>query len=194
MTESIKAKHDAFNLKFKEHEVFKDKLVVVDETDTPYLWLDRESGKVSFGFKYFHLYKEQRLIEALKRFVYIADEFVNGEDDESVDYVKRFKDAISFVAEIEHEFNKSQVEGFFEDYDGEEVLSDIRNFKDETDFKQQASKYVEATRGYKCDLSDVTKTKIIFSGEEWMYELTAEDEEFSGKQIEVYHSEIIYPE
>lgn len=42
MTESIKTKHDAFNLKFKEHEVFKDKLVVVDDTDTPYLWLDRE--------------------------------------------------------------------------------------------------------------------------------------------------------
>lgn len=26
------------------------------------------------------------------------------------------------------------IKGFFEDYDGEEILSDVRNFKDEKDF------------------------------------------------------------
>jgi hypothetical protein len=100
-------KHDAFHLKFKDHEVFKDKLVVVDDTDTPYIWLDKESGKVSFGGKYFHLYKEQRLVEALKKFVYIANEFVNGKNDEHIDYTKRFKEAIAFVEEIEQDFKKN---------------------------------------------------------------------------------------
>ncbi|MGY6209707.1 hypothetical protein ACXEO8_06995 [Cytobacillus firmus] len=130
MTESIKTKHDAFNLKFKEHEVFKDKLVVVDDTDTPYLWLDRESGKVSFGFKYFHMYKEQRLIEALKRFVYIADEFVNGENDENVDYVSRFKNAISFVEEIEQELIQKQQQEI-------EVLTNLKGTLEEANHGMQ---------------------------------------------------------
>lgn len=55
-------KHDAFNLKFKEHEVFTDKLVVVDEDDIPFLWIDKESKKVSFGGRYFQIYKEQQLV------------------------------------------------------------------------------------------------------------------------------------
>lgn len=36
-------KHDAFNLKFKEHEVFKDKLVVVDESNSAFIWIDKET-------------------------------------------------------------------------------------------------------------------------------------------------------
>lgn len=55
-------KHDAFNLKFKEHEVFADKLVIVDEDDIPFLWIDKESKKVSFGGRYFEIYKEQQLV------------------------------------------------------------------------------------------------------------------------------------
>lgn len=58
----VKTKHDAFNLKFKEHEVFADKLVVVDEDDIPFLWIDKESKKVSFGGRYFQIYKEQQLV------------------------------------------------------------------------------------------------------------------------------------
>lgn len=130
MAELFKTKHDAFNLKFKEHEVFKDKLVVVDETDTPYIWLDKETGKVSFGFKYFHLYKEQRLIEALKRFVYIADEFVNGENDENVDYVSRFKNAISFVEEIEQELIQKQQQEI-------EVLTNLKETLEEANHGMQ---------------------------------------------------------
>lgn len=55
-------KHDVFNLEFKEHEVFTDKLVVVDEDDIPFLWIDKESKKVSFGGRYFNIYKEQQLV------------------------------------------------------------------------------------------------------------------------------------
>jgi len=42
----FETKHDAYNLKFKEHEVFEGKLVVVDESDTPFIWVDEETGKV----------------------------------------------------------------------------------------------------------------------------------------------------
>jgi hypothetical protein len=47
-------------LKFKEHEIFEGRLVVVDESDTPFIWLDKETGKVEFRLAYFRLYKEQR--------------------------------------------------------------------------------------------------------------------------------------
>jgi hypothetical protein len=105
-------KHDAFNLKFKEHEVFKDKLVVVDESNTPFLWIDKDTGNVSFSGKYFHLYKEQRLVEALKRLVYAVDEFVSRTDeivqdsDELTHFEERFQRALSFVEEIEQDFKK----------------------------------------------------------------------------------------
>lgn len=112
MGEYLETKHDVFSLKFKEHEVFKDQLVVVDESDTPFLWLNKETGKVSFSGKYFHLYKEQRLIEALKGLVYAAYEFVERKDeilrdsDEFAHFVKRFEKAISFAEEIEQDFIK----------------------------------------------------------------------------------------
>jgi len=75
-------KHDAYNLKFKEHEVFDDKLVVVDESDTPFIWLDKKTGSVSFGGKYYHLYKEQRLLEVLMEFVYATADYVHGTDED----------------------------------------------------------------------------------------------------------------
>lgn len=107
-------KHDAYKLKFKEHEVFKDQLVVVDESDTPFLWLNKDTGKVSFSGKYFHLYKEQRLVEALKRLQAVAYEFIERKDeivqdrDELEHFVKRFGCAISFVKEIEADFKINQ--------------------------------------------------------------------------------------
>jgi len=52
--------HYDYNLKFKEHEIFEGRLVVVDESDTPFIWLDIETGKVEFRLAYFRLYKEQR--------------------------------------------------------------------------------------------------------------------------------------
>ena len=75
-------KHDAYNLKFKEHKVFDDKLVVVDESDTPFIWLNKKTGSVSFGGKYYHLYKEQRLLEVLMEFVYATADYVHGTDED----------------------------------------------------------------------------------------------------------------
>ncbi|MEH6945057.1 hypothetical protein [Bacillus sp. JJ722] len=83
-------KHDAYNLKFKEHEVFKDQLVVVDESDSAFLWLNKDTGKVSFSGKYF---------------VERTDEILN-DNDELEHIIKRFKRAISFVEEIERDFMK----------------------------------------------------------------------------------------
>ncbi|MGG3798003.1 hypothetical protein [Metabacillus fastidiosus] len=101
-------KHEAFNLTFKPHEVFKGKLVVVDSEDTPFLWLNEATGKVSFGGKYFKLYKEQLLIEALMNFVYSVTEYVEAlelkcEPGELQDrlYYKQFKKALEFVDRVE---------------------------------------------------------------------------------------------
>lgn len=109
MTQYFKTKHDVFHLKFKEHEVFKDQLVIVDESDTPFLWLNKDTGNVSFGGKYFHLYKEQHLVEALENLVYATYEFVERNDeivddkDELGHFLERFKRALAFVEEIEQE-------------------------------------------------------------------------------------------
>lgn len=90
------------------------------------------------------------------------------------------------------------IKGFFEDWDGEEVLSDVRNFKDERDFVEQATKYVEETRGYHVPLINVVKTVIIFNDEEWRYKddvdlwSEVEEERFIGKELLVYKAELDY--
>lgn len=88
----FETKHDAFNLTFKEHEVFEGKMVIVDESDAPFLWVDRESGKVSFGGKYFLQYKEQRLLETLLEFVYTTHRLMENVDINEVkaEFVKNF--------------------------------------------------------------------------------------------------------
>lgn len=101
-------KHEAFNLTFKKHEVFKGKLVVVDTEDIPFLWIDEATGKVSFGGKYFKLYKEQLLIETLMNFVYKATEYV-AELEKKCEpgelqnrwYYKQFKEALDFYDRVE---------------------------------------------------------------------------------------------
>mgnify|MGYP006979254047 CR=1 FL=1 len=90
------------------------------------------------------------------------------------------------------------IKGFFEDWDGEEVLSDARNFKDEKDFLEQATKYVEETRGYHVPLINVVKTTIIFNDEEWRYKNDmdlwneVEEEKFIGEELVVYKAELDY--
>ncbi|PAE27882.1 hypothetical protein CHI07_16920 [Paenibacillus sp. 7884-2] len=98
-------KHDVFNLRFKEHEVFQDKLVVVDESDTPFIWLDKETGKVSFGGKYFNLYKEQRLLEVLMEFVYSASDYMHGTDKE-IDWMERTEDLLKMFDSLQDDFKK----------------------------------------------------------------------------------------
>lgn len=90
MGKYFETKHDTFNLKFKEHEVFDGKMVIVDESDDPYLWIDKESGKVTFGGKYFLQYKEQRLLETLLEFVHTTHRLIENVDIDEVkaDFVK----------------------------------------------------------------------------------------------------------
>lgn len=79
------------------------------------------------------------------------------------------------------------VTGFFEDWDGEIVLSDIRNYKDSTDFLQQAEKYVTETRGYRVPVLEPSITEIIFNDEEWQ---NADVAEIEGEKITVYASDL----
>lgn len=81
------------------------------------------------------------------------------------------------------------VKGFMEDYDGEMVLGDIRNFKDELDFMKQTAKYVEETRGYMVPVLPPTKMEIMYSdliGEWW----TEDRVGFVGRKITVFKSEL----
>lgn len=79
------------------------------------------------------------------------------------------------------------VKGFFEDYDGEMVLSDIRNFKNEDDFVEKAEDYVKETRGYRVPVLSPSITEIIFNDEEWR---NADADEFEGEKITVYVSDL----
>lgn len=81
------------------------------------------------------------------------------------------------------------IKGFFEEYDGEIVLGDVRNFKDEKDFIEQAEKYVKETRGYRVPVLQPQVTDIKFNDEEWQ---PADVEDFDGEKITVYCSELDY--
>lgn len=79
--------------------------------------------------------------------------------------------------------------GFFEDWDGEMVLSDIRNYKDEHEFLEQAEKYVTETRGYRVPVLQPSVMDIVFNDEEWK---PADDPDFKGEKITVYVSDLDY--
>ncbi|WP_148359640.1 hypothetical protein [Peribacillus simplex] len=82
------------------------------------------------------------------------------------------------------------VKGFFEDWDGEIVLSDVRNFKDAKDFLEKAEEYVKETRGYRVPVLNPTIDEIVFNDEEWFPADTAENEGFEGEKITVFASDI----
>lgn len=57
--------------------------------------------------------------------------------------------------------------GFFEDYDGEMVLSDVRNYENGQDFVHKAEKYVKETRGYRVPVLEPSIMEIILNDEAW---------------------------
>jgi hypothetical protein len=81
------------------------------------------------------------------------------------------------------------VKGFFEDYDGDIVLGDIRSFNDKQDFVEQAERYVAETRGYRVPLLEPTVEDIKFNDEDWK---PADDPDFEGEKITVYVSGLDY--
>lgn len=78
---------------------------------------------------------------------------------------------------------KGTVKGFMEDWDGEMVLADVRNFENEQDFLVKATKYLEDTRDNKVTLLQQVKTmEIVINNGEW--------QPYDGEKITVYASEI----
>lgn len=104
--EDYQSKHQAFNLQYKEHEVFKESSVIVDQSDIPVLWIKKETGEVSFGGAYFHLYREQRLIEVLDEFAEIADRLIHGKNHEHINFAMKFEKALEAKRTLEMEFFK----------------------------------------------------------------------------------------
>lgn len=85
--------------------------------------------------------------------------------------------------------------GFYEDWDGEMVLSEVSRFKDESDFLEQAQKYFDYTRGYhvpvKKDSIEVL-TVIVNEDEEWYSKKSAEKNGFEGRELTVYKVDFDY--
>ncbi|HHB1882723.1 TPA: hypothetical protein ACOQ34_005286 [Bacillus cereus] len=76
---------------------------------------------------------------------------------------------------------------FLEDWDGEIVLSDIRNFKDEKEFLEEAEKYILENRGYRIPVLQPKITSVIVGNEEWK---PADDPFIEGQKITVYCSDL----
>lgn len=122
----------------------------------------------------------------------------NGEIDPSteeiIDYGKLFivqKSNCKYI--INEKGLKMPVNGFMEDWDGEVVLSDIRNFKSENDFVQQAQIYIDETRGYHVPIMQPTTINIVYNGdleECWMEKKGAIQQGFEGETITVFKSNI----
>ena len=72
---------------------------------------------------------------------------------------------------------------FFEDYNGDVILSDINNFKDEKDFVEQAEAYLLENRGYFIPVTPPTVEDILVGDEEWK---PGDDDDFEGEKMTVY--------
>ena len=51
---------------------------------------------------------------------------------------------------------------------------------------EQATKYIEETRGHYIPLVNCTKEEIVLTGDEWRYS----NEEFFGKEVIVYKADL----
>lgn len=79
------------------------------------------------------------------------------------------------------------VKGFLEDYDGQIILSDVRNFKSKKDFIEQAEKYLLKNKGCRIKVLHPCVTEILVGEEEWK---PADDSDFKGKEITVYCADL----
>lgn len=87
-----------------------------------------------------------------------------------------------------------ELKGFYEDWDGEIVLSEVSRFKDENDFLKQAQKYFDYTRGYHVPVKENAEviTIVVNEDEEWYTKNLAEKEGFEGRELTVYKVEFDY--
>jgi hypothetical protein len=82
---------------------------------------------------------------------------------------------------------------FYQDYDGEMVLSGVNNFANEQDFLNQAQLYVDATVVCHVPLikTNVEVVTIVVNDEgEWYSKMIADEEGFEGKELEAYKVDI----
>lgn len=88
-----------------------------------------------------------------------------------------------------------ELKGFYEDWDGEIVLSEVSRFKDENDFLEQAQHYFDYTRGYHIPVNkdNVEVIAIVVNeDEEWYTKRLAEEEGFTGRELTVYKVDFDY--
>lgn len=78
---------------------------------------------------------------------------------------------------------------FFEDYDGDIILSDINNFKDEKDFVEQAEAFLLENRGYRIPVTSTAVEDILVGEEEWK---PGDDDDFEGEKMTVYAAVLDY--
>jgi hypothetical protein len=82
---------------------------------------------------------------------------------------------------------------FYENWDGDMVLSETSNFINEEDFLEQARKYVNETRGYNVPVAreNVEVVTIIVNDEgEWHSKMIAEEDNFKGRELTVYKTDL----
>ncbi|MBJ8030708.1 hypothetical protein [Bacillus cereus group sp. N21] len=82
---------------------------------------------------------------------------------------------------------RNPVQGFFEDYDGQIILSDVRNFKSKKEFVEQAEKYLLENKSCQETVIKPHVTNILVGEEEWK---PADDPDFEGEEITVYCAEV----
>ncbi|KFN03841.1 hypothetical protein D0U04_17865 [Bacillus clarus] len=79
------------------------------------------------------------------------------------------------------------VKGFLEDYDGQIILGDVRNFKNKKEFVEQAEKYLLENRGYPVTVFQPYATNIFVGEDEWKI---TDEPDFEGEEVTVYCAEI----
>ena len=98
----FETKHTVFNLTFKPH-LFEDKSIIEDSAGDVFLWIDKATGATSFGGKYFKIFNEQKLVQAMTNFADIASEFVENVQagrDHDPNLCDQFKKALEFAEQV----------------------------------------------------------------------------------------------
>jgi hypothetical protein len=89
--------------------------------------------------------------------------------------------------------SKDVLDIFYENWDGDIVLSETSNFTNEEDFLKQAQNYVNKTRGYHVPVikENIELVSIVVNDEgEWYSKMVAEENDFEGKEITVYKTDL----
>lgn len=84
---------------------------------------------------------------------------------------------------------KDVLDIFYENWDGDIVLSNIHNFKNEQDFLKQAQNYLDKTRGYHVPIitHNIERIAIVVNEDgEWHSKNIADEEGFDGEEMLVY--------